>query len=55
MDILAKDYDIVGRFNGGANAGHTIEAYGKKFPFHLIPCGMLYDKVNNVLGNGVVV
>jgi adenylosuccinate synthase len=54
VDILAGKFDIVGRFNGGSNAGHTIVVNGKKFPFHLLPCGMLYPKTVNVIGNGVV-
>lgn len=55
VDILAKDYDICGRFNGGANAGHTVVVDGTKYAFHLLPCGILYQKCINVLGNGVVV
>ena len=55
MDILSKDYDICARFNGGANAGHTVIANGRKYAFHLLPCGMLYEKCLNVVGNGVVV
>merc|ERR1719251_472924 len=55
VDILAKDYDIVARFNGGANAGHTLVVNGKKFAFHLLPCGMLYPNCLNVVGNGVVI
>lgn len=55
VDILAKDYDICARFNGGANAGHTVIADGHKYAFHLLPCGILYPKCTNVLGNGVVV
>ena len=55
MDILAKDYDIIGRFNGGANAGHTVVVDGHKFGFHLLPCGVLYKGTKNILGNGVVV
>jgi adenylosuccinate synthase len=55
VDILAQDYDIVARFNGGANAGHTIVAQGKKFAFHMLPCGLLYPQTLNVVGNGVVV
>ena len=43
---------IVARFNGGANAGHTLVVDGKKFAFHLLPCGLLYPKVMNVIGNG---
>lgn len=54
VDILAKDYDIISRFNGGANAGHTIKVGDLKFAFHLLPCGMLYDNKLSVLGNGVV-
>ncbi|OMJ72516.1 hypothetical protein SteCoe_29038 [Stentor coeruleus] len=54
VDILARDYDIIGRFNGGANAGHTVIVGGNKFGFHLLPCGVLYPKTLNVLGNGVV-
>jgi adenylosuccinate synthase len=54
VDILAKKFDIVARFNGGANAGHTLVVEGKKFPFHLLPCGMLYPNKLNVIGNGVV-
>lgn len=55
VDILSKDYDIVGRYNGGANAGHTVIVGNNKFGFHLLPCGILYPKTKNVLGNGVVV
>jgi adenylosuccinate synthase len=54
VDILAKEFDIIARFNGGANAGHTLVVDGKKFPFHLLPCGMLYPGKLNVIGNGVV-
>ena len=55
VDILAKDYDICARFNGGSNAGHTIVVNGEKYAFHLLPCGILYPKCVNILGNGVVV
>ena len=55
VDMLASDYSICARFNGGANAGHTVKAGGIKFAFHLLPCGILYDSCVNVLGNGVVV
>lgn len=47
-------YDIVGRFNGGANAGHTVVADGHKFAFHLLPCGLVYPHTVNIIGNGVV-
>jgi adenylosuccinate synthase len=46
---------VCARFNGGANAGHTVVADGHKYAFHLLPCGILYQKCINVLGNGVVV
>ena len=55
VDILAKDYDVCARFNGGANAGHTVVADGNKYAFHLLPCGILYPGCQNILGNGVVV
>lgn len=55
VDILAKNYDICARFNGGNNAGHSIKVNGVKMHFHLLPCGMLYDSCINIVGNGVVV
>ena len=55
VDILAANYDICARFNGGSNAGHTVKANGVKYAFHLLPCGMLYPSCLNVIGNGVVV
>lgn len=55
VDILAKDYDVCARFNGGSNAGHTIVVDNVKYAFHLLPCGILYPKCTNILGNGVVV
>lgn len=44
VDILAADYDLCARFNGGANAGHTIVVDGVKYALHLLPCGIMYDK-----------
>lgn len=55
VDVLAKEYDIVARFNGGSNAGHTIIVDGKRFAFHLLPSGLIYPHTTNLLGNGVVV
>jgi len=55
VDLLAQKYDVVARFNGGANAGHTLVVEGQKFAFHLLPCGMLYPQCLNVIGNGVVI
>jgi len=54
VDILAKDYDVCARFNGGSNAGHTIVVDNVKYALHLLPCGILYPKCINLLGNGVV-
>jgi len=55
VDILAGDADLVCRFNGGANAGHTLVVGNFKFAFHLLPCGLLYPTTMNVIGNGCVV
>ena len=62
IDILASDFDIVGRATGGANAGHTVyindptdASKKKKVVFHLIPSGALYPNVVNIIGNGCVV
>jgi len=54
VDILAADYDIVARYAGGSNAGHTIVVDGKKFAFHLIPSGILHPNTTCLIGNGVV-
>lgn len=55
VDILSRNIDYAVRFNGGANAGHTVFANGKKFIFHQIPCGILHKGVVSVIANGVVV
>src|SRR3989344_1329001 len=55
VDYLASRADMVIRYNGGANAGHTIVHNGKKFAFHHIPSGILYPKTANIIGNGVVI
>lgn len=52
---MVRSYDLVARFNGGANAGHTVVVDGKKYAFHLLPCGLMYPHTKNLLGNGVVV
>lgn len=54
VDLLSKDTDVVVRYQGGANAGHTIIVNGKKFVLHLIPSGILHKDVICVIGNGVV-
>ena len=55
VDLLAKEYDYVVRYQGGHNAGHTIVIDGKKVALHLIPSGVLNPKAINIIGNGVVV
>ncbi|HPI37188.1 MAG TPA: adenylosuccinate synthase [Ignavibacteriaceae bacterium] len=55
VDLLSKDFNIVARYQGGANAGHTVEIEDKKYVLHLIPSGILRDDVTCVIGNGVVI
>src|SRR3989338_1049280 len=55
IDILAKDYDYIVRFNGGDNDGHTIKVGNRKFGLHLVPSGIFYPEKFKVIGNGVVV
>jgi adenylosuccinate synthase len=54
IDLIAARADVVVRYQGGANAGHTVKVGGQTFVFHLVPSGILHQKVN-VIGNGVVV
>ena len=55
VDALTPKYDIVARFQGGPNAGHTIKFEGKKFVLHNIPSGVLTPGCINVIGNGVII
>src|SRR5438094_5019139 len=55
VDLLTEQHDIVVRFNGGANAGHTVVQAGKTFKFSLLPTGVLKPHVTSVIANGVVV
>ncbi|MEX2590637.1 MAG: adenylosuccinate synthase [Chitinophagales bacterium] len=55
VDYLASNYDIVARFQGGPNAGHTLKINGKSFVLHTIPSGAFQKNVTNVIGNGVVI
>lgn len=55
VDYLAGKYDIVARFQGGPNAGHTLKINGKSFVLHTIPSGAFQPGVTNVIGNGVVI
>ncbi len=55
VDLLSETADFAVRFNGGNNAGHTIVVNGKKYPFSLIPSGILQPKTVGIIANGVVV
>ena len=55
VDVLTPKYDVIGRFQGGPNAGHTLEFDGIKHVLHTIPSGIFHDGVKNVVGNGVVI
>ena len=55
VDLLSVDSEIVARYQGGANAGHTIVIEGKQYVLHLIPSGILSPNVKCVIGNGVVI
>ncbi len=54
VDFLTEEADLVIRFQGGANAGHTVEVGDQKFIFHLIPAGIMHPGKQCVIGNGVV-
>src|SRR3990167_9565312 len=54
-DKLAASCDIVARYNGGPNAGHTIYVNGLAIALHQVPAGALYPKVLNIIGNGMYV
>jgi len=55
VDVLTPEYDIITRFQGGANAGHTIEIAGDKHILHLIPSGIFHEDTMNIIGNGVII
>ncbi|MAE60276.1 MAG: adenylosuccinate synthase [Planctomycetaceae bacterium] len=55
VDVLAEQHDFVIRYNGGANAGHTVQIGDEKHAMHLVPSGILNPNVTNVIGNGVVI
>ena len=54
-DYLAEEANVVVRYQGGNNAGHTVEVGDKQYKLHLIPSGILHDEKLNVIGNGVVI
>ncbi len=55
VDVLTSNYDIIARFQGGPNAGHTLVFNGQKHVLHTIPSGIFHDKAHNLVGNGVVI
>ena len=55
VDVLTSNYDIIARFQGGPNAGHTLEFDGIKHVLHTIPSGIFHDGKLNIIGNGVVI
>jgi len=55
VDVLTPEYNIIARFQGGPNAGHTLEFEGIKHVLHTIPSGIFHDHVINLVGNGVVI
>lgn len=54
VDYFAKNYDVIARFQGGPNAGHTLYVDGKKIVLHQIPSGIFHEDKTNLIGNGVV-
>ncbi|MEL6497668.1 MAG: adenylosuccinate synthase [Planctomycetota bacterium] len=55
VDLLAEQHDVVVRYNGGANAGHSVVVDGERFSLHLLPSGILRPGVHSVIANGVVI
>ena len=55
VDLLSQHFDLVVRYNGGANAGHSVQVGNERYALHLIPSGILYSDKLNVLANGVVI
>ena len=55
VDLLTDQHHVVVRYNGGANAGHTVVSGGQTFKFSLLPTGVLRPQVTSVIANGVVV
>ena len=52
VDYLANKYDVIARFQGGPNAGHTLVIDGVKTVLHTVPSGIMHDRPTNVIGNG---
>ena len=54
VDVLTPNYDVIARFQGGPNAGHSLHFNGEKFVLHTVPSGIFRDGSMNIIGNGVV-
>ena len=54
VDVLTPKYDIIARFQGGPNAGHTLQIEGDKHVLHTIPSGIFHPDKINIIGNGVI-
>jgi len=55
IDLLSEKADVIARYQGGPNAGHTVVINGEKYVLHLIPSGILHKNKINIIGNGVVI
>lgn len=55
VDVLTPNYDVVARFQGGPNAGHSLEFDNMKFVLHTVPSGIFHASIKNIIGNGVVI
>ena len=55
VDVLTSNYNIIARFQGGPNAGHTLVFNGMKHVLHTIPSGIFHENAKNLVGNGVVI
>ena len=55
VDVFTPRYDVIARFQGGPNAGHTIKFEGKKFILHTIPSGIFHPEKKNIIGSGVII
>ena len=55
VDLLSEKAEVVARCQGGNNAGHTVIVGDKAYDFHILPCGIIWDKCESLIGNGVVI
>jgi adenylosuccinate synthase len=55
VHLMSESFDVIARYNGGNNAGHTIVTNGSSFVFHLLPSGMMHSHILGIIGNGTVI